>query len=58
MTNGLCAALHMERPEAVALMEAAGLDEKVRGEKLTLEELARLSDAYTERKREHASSTL
>ena len=58
MTNGLCAALHMERPEAAALMQAAGLDEKIRGEKLTLEELARLSDAYTERKREHDSSTL
>ena len=47
MTNNLCATFHMERAEAVALMQAAGLDERVRGEKLTLEELARLSDAYT-----------
>ncbi len=48
MTNGLCAAFHMERAEAVALMQAAGLDERIRGEKLGFEELARLSDAYTE----------
>ena len=47
MTNGLCAAFHMERAEAVEIMHAAGLDERIRGEKLTLEELARLSDAYT-----------
>jgi len=47
MTNGLCAAFHMERAEAVGIMQSAGLDERVRGEKLTLEELARLSDAYT-----------
>ena len=47
MTNNLCATFHMERAEAVALMQAAGLDERIRGEKLTLEELARLSDAYT-----------
>lgn len=47
MTNGLVAALHMERSEAAALMAEAGLEERVRGEKLTLEELARLSDAYT-----------
>jgi len=47
MTNGLCAAFHMERAEAVALMQAAGLDERIRGEKLGFEELARLSDAYT-----------
>ena len=47
MTNGLCAAYHMDRAKAVVLMQAAGLDERVRGEKLTLEELARLSDAYT-----------
>ena len=47
MTNGLCAAFHMERGEAVALMQQAGLDERIRGEKLTFEELARLADAYT-----------
>ena len=48
MTNGLCAAFHMDRAEAVALMQAAGLDERIRGEKLGFEELARLSDAYTD----------
>ncbi|MBQ8201758.1 MAG: ribosomal RNA small subunit methyltransferase A [Clostridia bacterium] len=54
MTNGLCAAFHMERAEAVALMNAAGLDERIRGEKLTFEELARLADAYTAWKEAHA----
>ena len=48
MTNALCAAFHLERPEALALMEAAGLEPNVRGEKLTLEELARLSDVHVE----------
>ncbi len=47
MTNNLCATFRMSREEAVGLMNQAGLDEKSRGEKLTLEELARLSDAYT-----------
>lgn len=47
MTNNLCATFRMERAQAVELMQAAGLDERVRGEKLTLEELARLADAYT-----------
>ena len=48
MTNGLCASLHLEREEALALMAAAGLDEKIRGERLTLEQLAALADAWTE----------
>ena len=52
MTNGLCASLHVSREEALALMAAAELDGKVRGERLTLEELGRLSDAWTERKTE------
>lgn len=50
MVNNLCATFHLERQEAVALMNTAGLDERVRGEKLTLAELARLSDAYTAHK--------
>ena len=33
-----------ERAQAVQWMADAGLDERVRGERLTLEELARLSD--------------
>ena len=54
MTNNLCSTFRMERADAVALMTAAGLDEKIRGEKLTLEELGRLSDAYTAWKEAHA----
>ena len=54
MTNGLCAAFHMSREDALKLMSAAGLDERIRGEKLTMEELARLSDAYTAYREEHA----
>ncbi len=45
MLNNLCATFRVERPVAAGWMGAAGLDEKVRGEKLTLEELARLADA-------------
>ena len=44
MVNNLCATFRVERAQAVEWITAAGLDEKVRGEKLTLEELARLSD--------------
>ena len=52
MTNGLCASLRIERPEALALMERAGLDERIRGEKLTLKQLAALADARTDMKAE------
>ncbi len=48
MTNALCAALRLERDGALALMAAAGLEEKIRGEKLTMAQLAALSDAWTE----------
>ena len=44
MLNNLCASFRVERAQAAAWMNAAGLDEKIRGEKLTLEELARLAD--------------
>lgn len=54
MTNGLCAAFHMDRADAAALMQSAGLDERIRGEKLGFEELAHLSDAYTAWKEGHA----
>ena len=53
MLNGLCAAFHLERADALSLISAAGLDERVRGEKLTMAELARLSDAYTAYREEH-----
>ena len=46
MANNLCATFRMGREEALGLMAAAGLDEKVRGERLTLAELGRLADAY------------
>ena len=48
MTNGLCASLRIPREKALELMSAAGLDERIRGEKLTLEELGALADAWTE----------
>jgi len=44
MANALSAALRVERAEAAELMERAGLDPMVRGEKLTVAELARLAD--------------
>lgn len=49
MTNALTAVFRLEREEALELMRKAGLDEKMRGEKLTMEELAALADAWTER---------
>ena len=48
MLNNLCATFRAERAQALAWMEAAGLDEKVRGEKLTIAELARLADAIVD----------
>ena len=45
MLNNLCATFRAERSEAQAWMEAAGLDERIRGERLTLEEIAALADA-------------
>ena len=47
MVNNLCASLRMERAEALRVMAEAGLDEKVRGEKLTLEELATLANVIS-----------
>ena len=44
MVNNLCASFRMERADALRVMAEAGLDEKVRGEKLSLEELARLAN--------------
>jgi 16S rRNA (adenine1518-N6/adenine1519-N6)-dimethyltransferase len=47
MLNNLCASFRMEREEALRVMAEAGLDERIRGEKLTLEELAALADAIS-----------
>jgi len=44
MLNNLCATFRVERAQAAAWMKAAGLDEKIRGEKLSLEEIASLAD--------------
>jgi len=44
LANNIKAAFGMNQAEAVAALEAAGLPPQVRGEALTLEELARLSD--------------
>ncbi len=48
MTNGLCASLHLSRAEAQELMNRAGLEEKIRGERLTMEQLGALADAWAE----------
>ena len=53
MTNNLCATFRMGREDALRLMAQAGLDEKIRGERLTLAELGRLADAYTAWKEEN-----
>ena len=45
LLNGLCAAFRTERETAAGWLEKAGIDPMIRGEKLTLEELGRLSDA-------------
>ena len=44
MVNNLCATFRVDRAKAVEWVTEAGLDEKIRGEKLTLEELAALAN--------------
>ena len=44
MLNNLCATFRVDRAAALGWLENAGLDDRIRGEKLTLEELARLAD--------------
>ena len=48
MLNNLCATFRADRMQALGWLEAAGLDDKIRGEKLTLEELAALADAVAD----------
>ena len=48
MLNNLCATFRAERAQALTWMEAAGLDGKIRGEKLTMEEIAALANAMTD----------
>ena len=45
LLNGLCAAFRTERAEVAAWLEQAGIDPMIRGEKLTITQLAELSDA-------------
>lgn len=47
MLNNLCATFRADRAQALSWLQQAGLDEKIRGEKLTLEELAAIADAIT-----------
>jgi len=52
MLNNLIATFRLERSEAEAWMRRAGLDEKVRGERLSMDELGRLADEMTDEWRE------
>lgn len=45
MVNNLTAAMGLPREKALHALQAAGLDEKIRGEKLSLEEFANLANA-------------
>ena len=47
MVNNLCATFRVDRAKALEWMAEAGLDEKIRGEKLTIAEIAELSNAIT-----------
>lgn len=47
MLNNLCATFRVPREQAAGWMAAAGLDEKVRGERLTLAEIASIADAIS-----------
>lgn len=47
MLNNLCATFRVDRSIALEWLQAAGLDEKIRGEKMSMEELARLADVMT-----------
>lgn len=44
MVNNLCSAFRLEREAACEALEACGLDPRVRGERLSLDEFARLSN--------------
>lgn len=45
LANNLCAAFSLSREKAVSVVESIGLDARIRGEALSLGELAALSDA-------------
>lgn len=50
LLNNLCASFSASREQATEWLEAAGLDTKVRGEALTLEQIAALSDVISANK--------
>ena len=54
LANGMAASLHISREEALEVIRQAGLDEKIRGERLSLEELAALADAWYGKEQEKA----
>ena len=47
LLNNLCASFSVSREQAGEWLEAAGLDAKIRGEALTLEQTAMLSDVIS-----------
>lgn len=49
LLNNLCASFSVDRARAGAWLAEAGLDDKIRGEALTLEQAARLSDVISAR---------
>ena len=49
MLNNLCAAFGIDRETGEEILNQAGQDTRIRGEKLTLEELARIADLLTEK---------
>jgi 16S rRNA (adenine1518-N6/adenine1519-N6)-dimethyltransferase len=53
LVNALMATLRLTREEAADLVAGAGLDPRVRGEKLSLAEFAAVADAYTAHRKEH-----
>ncbi len=54
LVNALSASLQLERAQAAALTEAAGLPAMIRGERLSIEDFAHLADAWTAMKEETA----
>ena len=56
LTNALAAAEHLEREQALDLMNRAALDPRVRGEQLSIQELGRLSNVYSQWKEENGGN--
>ena len=52
MVNNLCPAFQLTREEACELMRDCGLDERIRGERLTMADFALLANKLDERSAE------